>query len=615
MSSNFLPISTTTQTQGKDAVTDYLAHPDYNVVAAFFLGWVFLSSMRHACHSPVLLTSLKRYKAAISPPTDTMGGSAVSPYAEKTGYYPSNPTEDHRREQKYIFVLLLCLFFMLASLSNFLSLLSYGPADSGTACAFVVASGLIASQAARLIGLLVLSLELRKRKIRKWEPWAFWFVLIVVMALTFATTAKAVGGVSRVPQLGISICSRKRFLPTAVLAAILDILLGLYVVIRVFSLSKPPRMKLSVVQDSRIVQGLSLILLELLVVVPNSTVASILVEFIPFSIGALLVITAYTAYNRRDATVIDINLSPPLPGQPPLPPVDPATFSIEPLDLSSLEANVPTFVPVYPDARPARVSAPQSETTSLASLPDATIQTSVRRSALSYAMPHQVPIPSLQMGPPQREEVQTRRFRILPSQTLFAASLDQKRHDGLGLPPRPAIRVNVPAVSQAPDYSPEDSQSEDRRMSSFGSPSSTILGSDIIRATSHGRKDRTKTRSHRYSQGLSPTSQTGSLVSPVHSTRHRSWASMRINVPNRSLPVVHERSSTAPTFGRSSIQEEDVPPVPELPEHEAAVAQVVLAGPERAGAMMPMLSPGIARTSLVRGPRPFPTNPPGLSRS
>lgn len=50
---------------------------------------------------------------------------------------------------------------------------------------------------------------------------------------------------------------------------------------------QPPRLKLSIVQNARIVQAGSLLLFDLLVVVPNTTYTNLVAEFVPFSIGAL----------------------------------------------------------------------------------------------------------------------------------------------------------------------------------------------------------------------------------------------------------------------------------------------------------------------------------------
>ena len=50
---------------------------------------------------------------------------------------------------------------------------------------------------------------------------------------------------------------------------------------------QPPRLRLSIVQNARIVQAGSLLLFDLLVVISNTAITNFAAEFIPFSIGAL----------------------------------------------------------------------------------------------------------------------------------------------------------------------------------------------------------------------------------------------------------------------------------------------------------------------------------------
>lgn len=52
----------------------------------------------------------------------------------------------------------------------------------------------------------------------------------------------------------------------------------------------PPRLKLTIVQNARIVQAGSLLLFDLLVLVPNMTYTALIAEFVPFSVGALSVL-------------------------------------------------------------------------------------------------------------------------------------------------------------------------------------------------------------------------------------------------------------------------------------------------------------------------------------
>lgn len=136
-----------------------------------------------------------RIRARAEEPATRMDAS----HEKTAGTYqsPSRTADMHHREQRDTLILLQCMAFMLASLSSFLSLLGFYPSGGTTACgehgptisrkiclslpdvclAFVVASTTIASQAARVFGLVVLGLDLKRRIARPWESHVFWVVL------------------------------------------------------------------------------------------------------------------------------------------------------------------------------------------------------------------------------------------------------------------------------------------------------------------------------------------------------------------------------------------------------------------------------------------------------
>ena len=134
--------------------------------------------------------SRSRSKAEPVTPTGLLHGA----------YRPSSvrSADLYRRKQRDPLVLLLGMAFLLASLSSFLSLLDFNPHGSGAACggcsrarlwnmpwtdaclAFVVALSSIASQAARVFGLLILGLNLRHWVSGPWELWTFWLSLALV---------------------------------------------------------------------------------------------------------------------------------------------------------------------------------------------------------------------------------------------------------------------------------------------------------------------------------------------------------------------------------------------------------------------------------------------------
>jgi len=155
----------TSQVQSAQFVNDYISHPDYRLVAAFFLGWVFLSSLRHVWFSAFL----QELMWALYEIANRLRGRAVT--SERFPQEKPGDASAHRSslEQRDGLVLILCLGFMLASLASFLSLLTFYPYGSRGACAFVIAATSIASQVARVFGLVILIHNLKNRSVRTWE--------------------------------------------------------------------------------------------------------------------------------------------------------------------------------------------------------------------------------------------------------------------------------------------------------------------------------------------------------------------------------------------------------------------------------------------------------------
>lgn len=84
------------------------------------------------------------------------------------------------------------------------------------------------------------------------------------------------------------------FLLTSLLSSLIYLLLELYTIARLISFTAPPelqpRYQLSRFTDVRIVRAGSLLLLELLTVVPDAIHINILGDFVPFSVGGVIVL-------------------------------------------------------------------------------------------------------------------------------------------------------------------------------------------------------------------------------------------------------------------------------------------------------------------------------------
>lgn len=521
------------QVQGVQFVNDFMNHPDFGLVASFSLGWVFLSSLRYIWKSAFVRELTWIFKATFS----RLRGKAepVTPtgvlHEKSTGAHrpPSVRTADlFRHNQRDTLVLLLCMAFFLASLSSFLSLLIFDPNHSGAACAFVVAASAIASQAARIFGLLILSLNLRHRMFGSWELWTFWSSLALVTVLNGVTVGLGSGQLVTPLMLpGTALCFRKRFLPTSLVGSILHIVLESYILIRILSLMRPPRLQCATIQNTLVVQAGSLLLFDLLVIVPEAILTGLIAEFIPFSIGALIVLVAFHKPFGQDTfhpTRLD---GPDSTSRPPtrvtVPPERPIFQGDTPNRLIHIEDHPFSAIPlVVHDIDAAAATslspriAPQSSSPSNEALweTDPVSPPQPFEISVHTTIPYDVsPVTQLNAGDLPRRD------KILPYSSPIWASYGARQQNNTGAPSRPQISIEFTRSPPSSNSSPE----QDGRVNL--SPSSTRLGSDIIRGTpSHNGKDRMRIRHSAPSAKLSPTSPIPSPLSQWGT--HQSWASM-----------------------------------------------------------------------------------------
>jgi hypothetical protein len=110
------------------------------LVSAFFLGWVFLSSLRYVCFSAFIRVLKSSWKGTFRG-LRVRGDDSVLPMGHQCekaagGTYPSSfhVADPYQCQQRKPLVLLLCLTFLLGSLSSFLSLLTFRPKGSRNVC-------------------------------------------------------------------------------------------------------------------------------------------------------------------------------------------------------------------------------------------------------------------------------------------------------------------------------------------------------------------------------------------------------------------------------------------------------------------------------------------------
>ncbi|KAI0320804.1 hypothetical protein OF83DRAFT_485857 [Amylostereum chailletii] len=588
----------------EDAVAYFRAHPDYRQVAAFILGWVFLSSLRHIWRSPFL----RELTATLFEAVYALVRGQKSPEAdrEKSSSFYSRSTSQSgklRRIEHSTLAFLLCLCFLLASLTQFLSLLYFDP-SKGAVCAFVLGVGLITDQLGRVFGLAALTVELRRCGARVWEAWLIAAFSIASLGLIATTVGIALGEVRGVPNLEVGICVQRHFFPTSIAASGIDLILEMYSLLRMVSLVEPS-LRFLVLQDIRIRRAASLILMDLIILVPRAISTNVLGDFLPFCFGAVVVLSAFGSKTIPMETSRRVPETPafldtrPMSfvtgrGSPVMSSVAPGPRSVQ---LSS-DAQSGEFVIESQNSEQGSwvsVHAPSQRDGSIAG---AVIQTAVRR-----PVPPHVPVDdatSLGLAPavisPSEipEELQAYNGKIIPSQTRFAAVWEVDLPLGLAPPPRsgrPPLSVETPPVSRR-RLSPRASREEYITRS----PGSTIFGSDIVRNLSQ-RKDRLGVSS---AVDMPPSRRGSVFPSPV--SQRPSWISAHV-VPDNNLPVVHEAdaSSLALTFGRNraSFKFPEESPTSFYPS-------------EPHPSLSPLPTPWMSRPfrPVLRGPRPLPAVSP-----
>ncbi|KAH7909444.1 hypothetical protein BJ138DRAFT_1155256 [Hygrophoropsis aurantiaca] len=294
------------QAASTPASSEFIAHPDYRQVAAFFLGWVFLYSV----YCLVLYAAGRIYTrihrvpsfSFVPPPRNNLTGEILWNDREKLGHAELSPMKSPSRNaisdhDHSPLTAMLSSCFAFASVANFSSLLTFNVSSGPSACAFVVAWAGISGVCARIIGLLILVLELRKLETKRWESCFFCGWLLAALAMVFATYTISIGVVEFIPQLDTYLCYRVRYLPTALTTSLIFLFFELYFVIRFFRIIAPSFLafhhRVGALADTRILRSLSLVLLELLTIVPGSEFIGIVADFVPFSISALIVLASF----------------------------------------------------------------------------------------------------------------------------------------------------------------------------------------------------------------------------------------------------------------------------------------------------------------------------------
>ncbi|KIY71477.1 hypothetical protein CYLTODRAFT_441285 [Cylindrobasidium torrendii FP15055 ss-10] len=263
-------------------------HPDHRQIATFFLGWLLSSSLQTFLSSGAIR---HLFRTTVRASTDFENGSS-----------------DNSPHISYVHPLTLatlCFCFGSAGIAQFGSLLSFNH-DFDVACSFAVAWGAISANFGRLVPLTIILCSLRRLGIGKIESAAYLAWMLAGLALVFVTTGTGIGSLSEYARLGIFLCDRNHNLALSLSTSLIYSLIELYAISRLLFLTYSPTQSVRQwIFSLPILRSTSLLILELLTVVPSAIFTGILGEFIPFAVGATFVLAIFGIQPRPRAHITD----------------------------------------------------------------------------------------------------------------------------------------------------------------------------------------------------------------------------------------------------------------------------------------------------------------------
>ncbi|KAJ7129625.1 hypothetical protein C8R44DRAFT_777254 [Mycena epipterygia] len=547
-----------------ETTTSFSVHPDFRQVSSFALGWVFLTSLSCIISSVLVQRILGFVRGRASPSPDPERSISYEKQSLRSFDIENNLDLRHGYSNTALFALPLC--FLFASVAQFASLLAF-PFNGDATCAFVVAWGGMAAQSGRLVGALIVIFELRKMGIARWEFWFAIVWLIIGIGFIFLNNAVSVGVLTPFAPLGVAYCDRKHFLPASLVSSLLYFSLEVYAIARVMFLLASGIQMREVVKDIRVLRPVALLFLELLILVPSAVLTNIVAEFVPFSIGAVAVLLAFS---NRVPPAVDTT-SPRLSTlsyatypsvrsmrqstrrssqsiQPPSPaaavPARQHPFSASALSDPTLQSD---------DWNPATARSTRTiDSVAARSIKNAIVQVGQRARAASrnadgpfdgaVGVPA-VPASGTSQSPWDRQLA----GMIVPSQAAYAERLDFDYAQANSLSARPRLTVNTPP----PNTPPADSNDDD--LSDLISPASRMrvanlrlsrLGEGPSRKRESGAASRRTSFRTSYRTSFAPDSpdsvDRSSMPIPLHDSRSISMSSSE---RRRSTSLTQESSS------------------------------------------------------------------------
>ncbi|KZT60230.1 hypothetical protein CALCODRAFT_553849 [Calocera cornea HHB12733] len=301
-----------TNTTLQPIIQEFLRSPQDRVISAFFLGCLLLCStfffVRALAHAILgyrlrrnarqvsgtsLSDRLARLEANEELPQDALRDALARALGGRAGVVYDAQAYNLR-------VVLVIIFLGLASISGLVQLVDF-PAGYDAACAFFTAFGDICIEAAYVSALYEISIELRSLGVPLWEMIPFRILVLGPLIASIASQGLATGSVTALPSPFTTtdgLCARQRFVPLAATIVGVNLAFDIYAFLRLYWTLVPSflllRHRMEAMIDVRFAWVLSLVLLELLICVPNLTMTNMAAQDVPFSLGAIVVLVAFT---------------------------------------------------------------------------------------------------------------------------------------------------------------------------------------------------------------------------------------------------------------------------------------------------------------------------------
>ncbi|KAL5530126.1 hypothetical protein ACEPAF_6383 [Sanghuangporus sanghuang] len=225
-----------------------------------------------------------------------------------------------RRQDNPTLIFVLTLLFSMAGLSQFITSLVYettldSPTNSEHSralCAFLFAWDSMSFQAARLVGLIVLGLNLMSLGVKWAEALIFWSLIAIITAMIIVTNALGIGTPLYLNLLNmtsdlpagkvIAVCHRKHNLASSLVLSFIAIGLETYYILSFLNIiaprSFPTKRRLNTLfKDIRIVRAFSLLVFDVISIVPNAINTNSLGDALPLSIATLIVLAVFNNYH------------------------------------------------------------------------------------------------------------------------------------------------------------------------------------------------------------------------------------------------------------------------------------------------------------------------------